>query len=175
METIKFCEDNNLKYILFSVKEMKFMSEKLSFDDQSLITKEFPIHSSFSILPEKTFVKEGVKLKKFNYILDIEKKLNFKNIDDDNINTVLKQNFVPKNSLINEKDNEFLFAGDFDKTFEVNPSFCIWMHNENKCLIYTDKKKNCYEIQINNSKRKCDKKYTLICSKFKIKYFYYKK
>ena len=175
-QTIKFCEENKLKYIFFSVENMKFIDQKLSFDDKSLITKEFPIHSSFSILPEKMFVKEdkGWKLQNLSEIQDLEDKINFKTIDDDIIAT-LKQNFVLKNSLIKEMDNKFLIAGDFENTFDVNPNFCIWMNNDTHYFIYTDKKKKIYKIKLDDYKRLSNKKYTLICSKFKIKYFYQKK
>lgn len=55
-ETIKFSENNNLNYMLFSVQELTFKESKQPLlNEKTLITKIFPIHSSFSILPTEIF------------------------------------------------------------------------------------------------------------------------
>ena len=171
--TIKFCNDNSLKYYLFSLKELNFKDCNIELDEKSLITKEFPIHSSFSILPKESFIIKDGNLKNKEFILDFENKIKFKKISD-NLVKYLKQNFIPKHYEQSEEENEFSSAGDFNEMFNVNPNFCIWFNNETLSLIYISKNKK--EKSINIKVTQCEKlskfKYSLICSKCKIKYVY---
>lgn len=114
-KTIAFCKKNSLKYYLFSIKELKFTTDILLFDDISLITKEFPIHSSFSILPKKIFEKDNKgDLKNIEKIINLEKKLQFKKISEE-LKGYICQYFIPKNSEINSGKNDFLVAGSFKR------------------------------------------------------------
>ena len=58
--------------------------------------------------------------------------------------------------------------------FEVNHNFCIWIDNEDSTLKYIIKNSKAIEIKINNFKKLSDLKYTLLCSKYKIEYYYKK-
>ena len=169
--TIDFCEKNSLRYYLFSIKNLKFSSDELFFDDISLITEEFPIHSSFSILPKKNFEKDNKgNLKNIEDIIKLEKKLKFETISKE-LKGFISQYFIPKNSEINSK-NDFLVAGSFEEMFDVNHNFCIWIDNYNSTLKYTNKNKKVIEHKINNFTKLSDLKYTLLCSKYKIECYY---
>ena len=172
-KTITFCEENSLKYYLFSVKDLKFLTKELEFDDISLITKEFPIHSSFSILPTEIFIKNNKgHLVNMDYIKNIEKKIKFQKISK-KFKGILLQYFILKNSEISPEINEFLIVGNFETMFDVNYSFCIWVDNDNLSLIFSTKDKNVIEIKLdNNEKFSNENRYTLLCSKYKIKYIY---
>jgi len=56
-ETIEFCQNNNLNYDLFSVNNLLFenLTKRSFLNDKTLFTKNFPFHSSFSILPKEKF------------------------------------------------------------------------------------------------------------------------
>ena len=167
-KTIAFCEKNSLKYYFFSIKELKFSSDILLFDDISFITEEFPIHSSFSILPKKIFEKDNKgNLKNIENIINLEKKLQFQKIPR-KLKGFICQYFIPKNSEINSEKIDFLVAGSFEEIFDVNYNFCIWIDNDNSILKYTNKDGKTIEIKINNFENFSDLKYTLLCSKYKI-------
>ena len=169
-QTIEFCKENSLKYYLFSVKELKFMNEELLFDDESLITNDFPIHSSFSILPKTFFEKKGNKeLKNNDYINELKKNIKFEKLAKE-LESKLFKYFLPKNPKITPAKNEFLICGHFNEMFDTNYCFCIWLDNVNSSLIYVDKNKNVFEINIDKFKKDSKFKYTLLCSKYKIKY-----
>ena len=171
-KTISFCKENSLKYYLFSVKNLKFMNENLLFDNESLITKEFPIHSSFSILHKKFFEKDTKgNIINIQKIKDIEKLLKFEKISN-NLNIILNQNFILKNPKTTNESNEFLIAGHFDEKFDINYNFCIWFDNLNLNLIYIDKNQKVFEIAVDNAVKLSNSKFTLICSKYKVYYFY---
>lgn len=172
-KTIDFCNENSLKYYLFSIHELKFMTKELEFDNKSLITKEFPIHSSFSILPKELFEKDSKgHLININNIKDFEDKINFQKISK-KFQGILLQYFKLKNSEISPEKNEFLIVGNYDKIFDVNHSFCIWVDNDDALLIFTEKNKNVRKIKLENHEKLSDKnRYTLLCSKYKIKYIY---
>ena len=169
--TIKFCDDNSLKYFCFSVENVGFENGNLSFDNKSLITNNFPPHSSFSILPKNCFETDYKgKLLKMEYINEKENSFKFEKITGD-LKGILNQYFVPKDNL-NMKNNEFLIAGSYNEIFEVNHCFCVWMDNHKLSLIYTDKNKKVYTIKLYKFLKLSDLKYTLICSKYKINYYY---
>jgi hypothetical protein len=104
------------------------------------------------------------------YINEKENSFKFEKITGD-LKGILNQYFVPKDNL-NMKNNEFLIAGSYNEIFEVNHCFCIWMDNHKLSLIYTDKNKKVYTIKLNKFLKLSDLKYTLICSKYKINYYY---
>ena len=174
-KTISFCEANSLNYYLFSVKDIKFTNNQLLFNDNCLITKEFPIHSSFSILPKKMFEtdKKG-NLINIKYIKNLENKIKFEKISE-KFKGILSQFFEPKNSEISPEINEFLIAGNFDEIFEVNHCFCIWVDNDNSSLIYTNKNQKKYVMKIDDFEKLSKLKYSLLCSKYKINYIYNEK
>ena len=171
-KTIEFCEKYSLKYYLFSVEKLCFENEQLLFDDICLITKEFPIHSSYSILPKESFeIDEKGNLKKLNDIIKLEKQLTFKKIPEE-ILKMIHQYFILKDNSISDKNNDFFIAGNFDEKFDVNYCFCMWMDHENSTLIYYDKHKKVDYIKIENYEKLENNKYSLICSKYKIRYIY---
>ena len=88
---------------------------------------------------------------------------------------ILSQSFIPKDSSIPFDKNEFLIVGDFNEKFDVNYRFCIWIDYKRSTLIYKNKNKKVFEIKLVNYKELGRDKYSLICSKYKIKYFYQKK
>ena len=142
-------------------------------DDISLIIKEFPIHSSFSILPKKIFEKDNKgSLKNIENIIKLETKLQFQKISRE-LKGYICQYFIPKYSEINSEENDFLVAGSFKEMFDVNYNFWIWINNDDSTLKYTNKNGKAFEIKINNFKKLSNLKYTLLCSKYKIKYYYY--
>ena len=128
-----------MRYYFFSIKDLKFSTDELLFDDISLITKEFPIHSSFSILPKKVFEKDNKgSLKNINYIINLEKKIQFQNISEE-LRGIISQYFLPKNPEIIPGNNDFLIVGSFKEKFDVNHRFCIWIDNDEFILEYTNK------------------------------------
>ena len=151
------------------MKKMAFENTTLLFDDKCFITNNFPIHSSFSILPKESFEtdKDGY-LKEIDNIIKLEKKIKFEKIDEE-ILKILSQYFIPKEPT---QKNEFLKVGDFDKKFDVNYRFCIWMDNKNSSLQYYDKNRKLFSIELENNKRLGEKEYSLICSKYKFNYIY---
>ena len=174
-KTIEFCEKYSLKYYLFSVEKLCFENEQLLFDDICLITKEFPIHSSFSILPMESFeINENRCLTKFDDIMKLEKQINFRKVPEE-ILKILSQYFILKDSSIPVDKNEFLIVGDFNDKFDVNYCFCIWLDYKRSTLIYKNKNKKIFEIKLKDYKESGKDNYSLICSKYKIKYFYQKK
>ena len=154
-----------------SLKKLKISMKIKIYFPYCLITKDFSIHSSFSILPKQLFNidSKGI-LKNLNYILNSEKKLNFSKITI-NIENTLKQYFLVKNAKLKMEDNEFLIVDNFNEMFDVNPNFCIWIDNDNLNLIYKikDKENIFIDIKLTQYTRITYYKYTLICSIFKIK------
>ena len=109
-------------------------------------------------------------MKNIDDIIKLEKKLKFQTISKE-LKGFINQYFIPKNSEINSK-NDFLVAGSFEEMFDVNHNFCIWIDNDNSTLKYTNKNKKVIEHKINNFTKLSDLKYTLLCSKYKIEYYY---
>jgi len=166
-ETIKFSENNNLNYMLFSVQELTFKESKQPLlNEKTLITKIFPIHSSFSIFPKEIFeIKKG-KLLEYDYIKSIQKELIYENLES-NLIELLNKFFKPTHGLAPKDKNEFILFGHFDRPFKVNNSFCLWFNNEN--LLFYDGNGNLIKSTQKYSKELSKKKYSLICSKYEIK------
>ena len=168
--TIKFCKENSLKYYLFSIEKLSFSNEKITLDNESLITKNFNIHSSFSILSKETFEKDkNGKIISMKEIIEFENKIKFIEISDE-FKKIIEQYFTLKNDEINSEENEFWIVRNFDNYFNVNHNFCFWIDNNEVSIIYNDKNKNVVNIKPENFMKLSELNYTLICSKFKIKY-----
>jgi hypothetical protein len=173
--TIKFCEENSLKYLLFSVEKVEFQNKTLELDEKSLITKKFPIHSSFSILPKEKIVeaiKDNKKAKK--YIAEMEEKIELRELPK-KVKGIISQFFIPKDNAIKPDDNDFFIVSDFPEYFNVNPKFCLWFNNEELSIKYYDKNDVHDDIVLDDLDKRdklSDIKYTLICSKFKIRNIY---
>ena len=130
---------NKIKILLnfaISYKKSDFINCSIPIlNDKTLITKEFPLHTSFSILPSKCFkVKKGV-IENNQYIQKVQNKLKLEIIKIKSLIQELNNLFPPKHSLSEEK-NTFLIAGHFDDCFEVNPSYCRWLNNKNLFYYY---------------------------------------
>ena len=85
---------------------------------------------------------------------------------------MIHQYFIIKDNSISDKNNEFFIVGNFDEKFDVNYCFCIWMDHENSTLIYYDKNKKVAYIKIEYYEKLENVKYSLIFSKYKIRYIY---
>ena len=167
--TINFCKENILKYYLFSIDKLCFSNEKILFDKESLITKDFPFQSSFSILSKETFGKDNKgKLINMKNIIEFEKTIKFIKISD-KFKKIIEQYFILKNSEIHSEENEFSIVGNFENYFNVNHNFCFWIDNNELSIIYHGKNEKVVNIKLENFKRLSQFNFTLICSKFKIK------
>ena len=164
-EVIEFCEKNNLNYMLFSMKELCF--KKIDFpimNEKTFITKIFPIHSSFSILPKENF------LGNFDYdgVKKFQNKLNYYALEE-NLSNKLKIYFKPVEKIEENDTNEFIIFGHFNNLFKVNNLFCLWFNNDDLFFYYYDN--NCNIIKSNleyTRKLSSGEKFSLICSKYKI-------
>ena len=167
-DTIKFCNENNLNYILFSIKDLKFTQETFPlFTDKTLITNIFPIHTAFSILPKELFkISKGVLSNK-GYICNIQKQLTYKNLPKDLFETI-NGFFKTIQPLAENDENEFAILGHFDEMFEVKKSFCIWLNNKDLFFYSFDKTFKYLKYNLKYTKSLAKTKYSLICSKYKI-------
>ena len=166
-ETIEFCQNNNLNYYLFSFNNLSFDSLKSPFlNEKTLVTKDFPFHSSFSILQEDKFdIKNGM-LANYEYIKTIQKKLIFEDIEND-LEKLLDKKYELINDLAKNDKNTFKIFGHFDEIFEVNDSFCIWFDNNDFSIYYNNN--NIYEkLGKKFPKKLSNKNFSLICSKYSI-------
>ena len=168
-ETIEFCQNNNLNYYLFSVNHLSFGTPtKRSFlNDKTLVTKNFPFHSSFSILSKEIFEENKGKLIKYEYINKIQKTLIFEDIEGD-LKKLLNKNYNLIYDLPKNDKNTYKIFGHFDEVFEVNNDFCIWFNNDELFFYIYKKNKGYLPSKIKYSKKLSDKNYSLICSKYKI-------
>ena len=168
-DTIKFCENNNLDYILFSIKKLDFINvNNPTLNDKTLITKDFPIHNSFSILPKDCFnIKDG-KLENIEYIQNIQNKIKFESLPSGFDESKLNSYFVPKHEFGAKEMNEFFIFGHFDECFKVNSSFCRWLNNNDLYFYYYNKEGKLCKSELQLKSKLNEKKYTLICSKYKI-------
>ena len=168
-ETIDFCQNNNLNYYLFSVKNLSFESNiNNPFpNNKTLVTKNFPFHSSFSILPEDKFVVKKGNLVEYEYIMKIQKNLIFEDIEN-KLEIILDKKYELIYDLAKNDKNTFKIFGHFEEIFKVNNDFCIWFSN--KELSFYKYKKNVGYIQseLKYSNKLSDKNYSLLCSKYKI-------
>jgi len=191
--TIEFCEKNNIRYFLFSINEKKFKNlDNIIINDilndKAFITNDFPFHNSFTILPKKYFELKNGKFINLDYIEKIQKSLSFSKISN-KIQEKLSEIFLPKHKLgENNEKNEFFIYGNFNEIFDVNASYCRFLNNDD-LFFYCPKKrkeenKEKYEskkeeekinevewekIEFLDGSRLSQEKYTLICSKYKIK------
>ena len=170
--TINFCDKYSLKYYLFSIEKLCFQNDNLIFDDKSLITKEFPVHSSFSILPKEKFkINSNGVIEKMEEIIKFEKEIKFTEISEE-FKIRINQLFKPKDNKINSEENEFLIVGNFNKKIDVNNRFCFWFDNNQLLIIYRDKDNKEVNIKLDIANKLSNLNYTLICSKYKIKCIY---
>ena len=167
-DTIKFCEDNNLNYMLFSIEELKFTKiDYPLFTDKTLITRKFPFQTSFSILPREIFAIENETLIKKDYIQTIQNKLEYEKIES-NLYNKLNKIYKTAYDLPDGDANEFAIFGNFKEVFQVNNSFCIWFNNKSKSFYYYNNENHYVKSDFKYSKKLSDENYTLICSKYKI-------
>ena len=197
--TIEFCKNNNLNYFLFSINKLEFINlDTTIFNDKTFITKDFPFHNSFTILPKKYFILKKGSFENLDYIEKIQKSLSFQKISD-NIQKKLAKIFPPKHELAENDKNVFFIFGNFSEIFEVNYSYCRWLKNDDLYFYCPKKKKKIINhniikyskielgeenkdkeeekeeeeewetIKFKNGSKLSDKKFTLICSKYKIK------
>ena len=168
-ETIEFCQNNNLNYYLFSVNNLSFenLAKSPFLNDKTLVTKNFPFHSSFSILPKQKFEENKGKFVEYKYIKKIQDTLIFEDIEKA-LETLLQKEFKLIYDLTKNDKNAYKIFGHFDEIFEVNNKFCIWFNNEELCFYIHTKNKGYLSSKVKYSKKLSDKKYSLICSKYKI-------
>ena len=166
-ETIEFCQNNNLNYYLFSFNNLSFDSLKSPFlNEKTLVTKDFPFHSSFSILQEDKFdIKNGM-LANYEYIKTIQKKLIFEDIEND-LEKLLDKKYELINDLAKNDKNTFKIFGHFDEIFEVNNDFCIWFNNAELSFYKYNENKVYLPSKLKYLKKLSGKNYSLICSKYK--------
>ena len=166
LSTIKFCENNNLNYFLFSIDELDFKNIDLNdliLNEKTLITKTFPFHSTFSILPREKFEIKNDQLINYKYIQNIQNQLIYENISND-LKILLEENYAP---LYKKEGNEFFIFGHFDDIFDVNDYFCIWFNNNDMLFYYKGEDKYVKsKLKFNN--KLSNKNYSLICSKYKL-------
>ena len=169
-DIINFCEDYNLNYFLFSIDTLSFMNledSNIIFTEKTLITKQFPFQSAFSILPENKFIIKNNKLNDYESIKNFQQKLIFEDIEK-NLKDLINDYFETNQDLAEDDKNEFYLFGHFDEIFEVNDSFCIWFDNNDFSLFYNNNNK--YEkLDKKYSKKLSNKNFSLICSKYSIK------
>ena len=169
-DIIEFCEDYYLNYFLFSTDNLSFMNLEdihVIFTDKTLITKQFPFQSSFSILPENKFTMKNKKLNDYEYIKNFQNELIFEDIEEE-LKDLINQYFENNQDLAEDDKNEFYLFGNFDEIFEVNDLFCIWFNNEDYSFYYKNND-NYVKFDINYTKKLSNKKFSLICSKYSIK------
>jgi len=167
-ETINFCKNYNLNYFLFSINKLSFMEvNNIIFTEKTLITKQFPIQSSFSILPGKTFEMSKKQLTKYEFIKNFQQQLIYENIEE-NLKNLINQFFETNHDLAKGDENEFYLFGNFDEIIPVNNSFCIWFNNDELSLYY-NKNKEYKKLSPKHSSKLSGKKFSLICSKYSIK------
>jgi len=169
-DIIEFCKDYNLNYFLFSIDNLSFMNLEdihIIFTEKTLITKQFPFQSSFSILPENKFTMKNKKLNDYEYIKKFQKELIFEDIEEE-LKNLINKYFENNQELAEDDKNEFYLFGNFDEIVEVNNLFCIWFNNNDYSLYY--KNNNKYEIfDLKYPKKLSNKNFSLICSKYSIK------
>ena len=167
-DTISFCKNNNLNYILFSIENLSFIDSKNDiFNNKSFITYNFPVQSSFSILPKNIFKIYNKKLLQREYIEKFQQSLIYENIDEE-LKTLINELFENSIELPSNDKNEYYIFGHFDKIIEVNNTVCIWFDNNSSQFYYYQE--NCYKkFNKKYDKKLSGKNFTLICSKYAIK------
>ena len=136
------------------------------FTEKTLITDKFPVQSAFSILPEKEFAMNDIRLINYEDIKNFQKQLIYEDIDE-SLKLLINEFFETKQDLGKDDKNEFYLFGHFDELIEINNSFCIWFDNKDFSLYY--KENNIYiKIGKKYSNKLSDKNFSLICSKYSI-------
>ena len=167
--TVEFCKNNNLNYLSFSINDLCFKNiENPILNNKTFITKNFPIHSSFSILPEEKFdINNGILLQK-DFIKKFQDKLIYEDIDDD-LKILLDENIILINELAKNDANIFKIFGHFKKLFDVNNNYCMWFDNTTLSFYNYSEGNGYLKSNLEYSKKLSDENFTLICSKYKIK------
>ena len=148
---------------------MEFNKNKPFNLNDCLITKKFPFHNYFSILPDNKF-----KSLEDNYdeIIKYKNLFTFIPIKDEN-EKKLKWNFKIKNKSTSfNPNNEYAICGFFDNIQNFSKKFCIW-YNVKKMKIYyyeNDDIKSIEEKLDFDDANSEKKEWVLICSKYKYKY-----
>jgi len=151
---------------------MKFNKDKPFNLEDCLITKEFPFHNHFSILPDTKFKFENILLDNYNEIIKYKNLFTFIVIKGEN-EKKLKWNFkINNNSSLFNPNNKYAIFGFFDNIQDFSKKFCIW-YNVKEMKIYYYEKDDIKSIEekldfsdVNSEK----KEWVLICSKYKYKY-----
>ena len=127
--SIEFCKENNIAYVLFSPDIMKF-DPNYPFDlKSSLITKIFPVQNIFSILPQEKFKMNNNQFIFNNEIQKIKENFIYTKISGEN-ETKLNNYLYQKQST-----NEYFILGYFDEKFDVT-KFCLWYDKNNREIDY---------------------------------------
>ena len=124
--SIEFCKKYNFEYVLFSPDEMKFNS-KFSFNlSNSLITKNFPIQNSFSILPPEKFkTNKDNTLALYDEIKSFQQNLKYMKLSKENAK-ILNQFFGI---------NEYIVLGFFNNKFNIS-KYGLWYDKDKKEISY---------------------------------------
>jgi len=159
--SIEFCKKYDFEYVLFSPGDMKFNSDKIFNLEHSLITKNFPIQNSFSILPQEKFkVNKDNTLVYYNEIKSFQKSLKNIKLSEDNETKL--------NNCLGI--NEYIFLGFFKEKFKVS-KYGFWYDITNKEISYKNSSKEkilSEELIFKNNET--DKKFVLIGIKNEIYY-----
>ena len=129
--SIEFCKKYGFEYVLFSPDEMQF-NDKYYFNlSNSLITKNFPIQNSFSILPPEKFkTNNDNTLTFYDEIKSFQKKLEYLKLSKEN-EKILKEFFGV---------NEYIVLGFFKKKFNIT-KYGLWYDKVNKIISYKNSSK----------------------------------
>ena len=166
---ISFCEKYKIPYLEFSFEKMKFNKNKPFNLNDCLITKKFPFHNYFSILPDSKFESlednydEIIKYKNLFTFIPI------KGENENKLKLIFKIN--NKSSLFNP-NNKYAIFGFFDKIQDFSKKFCIWYNVKEKKIYYyknDDIKSTEKEFDFNDANSE-KKEWVSICSKYKYKY-----
>ena len=85
-ETIEYCKNNELYYVLFSIKILEFIGlnqYESIFNKKSFITNVFPYLNSFSILSRNNFNIKNKKLENYDYIKKIQDQLRVEEVPEE--------------------------------------------------------------------------------------------
>ena len=169
---ISFCEKYKIPYLEFSFEEMKFNQNKPFNLEDCLITKKFPFHNYFSILPDTKFKFENILSDNYDEIIKYKNLFTFILIKDEN-EKKLKWIFKINNKSTSfNPNNEFAICGFFDNIQNFSKKFCIWYNvKEMKIYYYENDDIKSIEEKLDFSDANSEKKeWVLICSKYKYKY-----
>ena len=168
-----FCENYKIPYLEFSFEDMKFNKNKPFILKDCFITKNFPFHNCFSILPDNKFKFKNLNENNYEEIIKYKNLFDFIPIEGEiknQLNWIFKIN--NKSSPFNP-NNDYAIFGFFDKMHDFNKKFSIWYNTkENKIYYYKDDNIESIKKELNfNDVNSQKKEWVLICSKYKYKYF----